>query len=145
MDASEAERLLRTVTEAWVRDEESDVVWAGEFEGRWGLRMAQSARDFTTVWFDVGGITVHFEAYLVPAPAQNREAVYRYCLARNRTSWPATITADARGELYVAGRIPLDVLTPETVDAAVGAVHTVVDTSFPTLVRLGFQSREKSR
>jgi hypothetical protein len=106
--------------------------------------MTQRARDFTTIWFDVGEITVRYEAFLLPTPPHNREEVYRYCLARSRATWPASIVADRRGELYVSGRIPLESLTVEALDGAVGAVYDVVDSSFRTLLRLGFQSREKS-
>lgn len=144
MNAEAANELLRTVTLRWVEDVESDVVWAGEFEGQWGIRMAQRSRDFTTLWFDVGEITVRFEAYLLPAPPNNREAVYRYCLARNGSTWPATIIADKHGELYVMGRVPLASLDTSTLDQAVGAVFQTVDSTFPTLVRLGFSTREKS-
>jgi hypothetical protein len=144
MTPHEALALLRGTTEAWVEDEFSDVVWAGEYESRWGIRMAQRARDFTTIWFDVGEITVRYEAFLLPTPPHNQSDVYRYCLTRSRTTWPATIVADRRGELYVAGRIPLGILTADTIDGAVGAVYDVVDSSFRTLLRMGFQSREKS-
>jgi hypothetical protein len=143
MTPHEARALLEETTTAWVDDALSDVVWAGDYESRWGIRMAQRARDFTTIWFDVGDITVHYEAFLLPTPPYQREEVYRYCLARSRTTWPATIVADRRGELYVAGRIPLEILNADTIDGAVGAVYDVVDSSFRTLLRMGFQRREK--
>ena len=48
MTPEEAAALLEQVTEAWVADPESDVVWAGAYEGRWGIRMRQQCRDATT-------------------------------------------------------------------------------------------------
>ena len=134
----EARQLLESTTTRWVEDEASDVAWAGDFEGRWGLRMAQQTRDFTTIWFDVGELTVGFEAYLLPNPPQGREEVYRLCLARNEASWPAFISTDRSGDLYVRGRIPLSDLTADSIDRAVGAVYEVVELSFRPLIRLGF-------
>lgn len=144
MTPQEALRLLVAITARWVDDPESDVVWAGEHEGLWGIRMAQRVRDFTTVWFDVGERTVGLEAYLLPNPPHGHEAVYRLSLSRNWSSWPVAIAVDRTGDLYVRGRIPLSDLDEEAIDRAVGAVYEVVDITFRTLVDIGFRvMREK--
>ena len=130
--------LLQTITRGWVDDPNSDVVWAGEHEGRWGLRMAQQARDFTTVWFDVGDITIGFEAYLLPPPRFNAPEVLSYCLKRNYRSWPAYIAADDRGELYVRGRIPVTNLAENDIETAVGAIYQLSEISFQPLLRRGY-------
>ncbi len=144
MNRTAARQLVETTTIGWVEDESADVVWAGDHEGLWGIRLAQQARDFTTVWFEVGDLTVRAEAYVLPAPPHNGGAFYRYCLAKNATSWPVSFEVDRRGDLFIAGRIPLDTLHPETLDGIVGAIYGMVETSFRTLVRIGFQNREKS-
>ena len=142
---SPAEELLRRVTTEWTEDETSDVVWCGEHDGRWGIRMAQQTRDFTTVWFEVGEITIGFEAYLLPPPRHNQPAVLDYCLKRNWKSWPAYIAADDRSELYVKGRIPVGNITEDDIETAVGAVYELVDVAFKPLLSLGYLSREKSQ
>ena len=144
MTRDEALDLVKQTTEAWVADADSDVVWAGSHEGRWGIRMRQDCREATTIWFDVGDLTVGFEAYLLPAPPAGAGEVYRHCLARNHRAWPAAIAIDRRGDLFVLGRIPLDGLTSDRLDEAVGAVYEVVELSFPALLRLGYRSREKT-
>jgi hypothetical protein len=130
--------LLRTVTQAWLEDPESDVVWAGEHEELWGIRMAQTARDFTTIWFDVGEITIGFAAYLLPPPPRNRDAVLEQCLKRNHRSWPAYIAADDRGELYIRGRIPVANIVAEDIERAVGSVYELVEIAFRPLLQLGY-------
>lgn len=130
--------LLRAVTTQWAHDPDSDVVWTGEHEGRWGIRMAQQTRDFTTVWFAVGEITIGYEAYLLPPPRLNQAAVFEQCLKRNHRSWPAYIAADNRGELYVRGRIPVTHITTEDIETAVGAVYELVEVAFRPLVGLGY-------
>lgn len=144
MNAATATDLIQQVTSAWVADPDSDVEWAGEHDGKWGIRMRQQCRDATTVWFDVGERTVGYEAYLLPAPAQSHVDVYRLCLVRNYRSWPAAIALDDRGDIFVRGRIPLAILDATTLDTAVGAVYELVELSFRPLVRFGFASREKS-
>jgi len=137
--------LLRTVTQAWVDDAASDVVWAGAHEGRWGIRMAQQTRDFTTVWFDVGEITIGFEAYLLPPPRFNREGMFEQCLKRNHRSWPAYIAADDKGELYIRGRIPVANIVADDIETAVGAVYQLVELAFKPLLQLGYLPAGNSR
>jgi hypothetical protein len=144
MTRAEAERLLRDLTTAWVDDPGSDVVWAGAHEGRWGIRLAQQARDFTTIWFDIGERTLGIEAYVLPAPPLDREQVYRHCLVRNATVWRVHFALDRDGAVYLRGRLPLDAVSEEALDETVGAVYEVIELSFRALVRLGFESREKS-
>lgn len=137
--------LLRSVTQDWLADAQSDVVWAGEHEGLWGIRMAQTSRDFTTIWFDVGEITIGFAAYLLPPPPHNRDAVLEQCLKRNHRSWPAYIAADDRGELYIRGRIPVANIVAEDIETAVGSVYELVEIAFKPLLALGYLSEETAR
>ncbi len=130
--------LLRAVTIGWAEDPDSDVVWAGEHEGRWGIRMAQQTRDFTTIWFNVGEITIGYEAYLLPPPRRNRAAVMEQCLKRNHRSWPSFIAADDKGELYIRGRIPVTHITSDDIETAVGSVYQLVDLAFRPLLVLGY-------
>lgn len=130
--------LLRSVTSEWVQDVDSDVVWCGEHDGRWGIRMAQQARDFTTIWFDVGQITIGFEAYLLPPPVHHAGEALAYVLKRNWKSWPAYVAADDRGELYVKGRIPVAGITADDIEVAVGAVYELVEVSFRPLLSIGY-------
>lgn len=134
--------LLRAVTTRWAEDPDSDVVWAGEHEGHWGIRMAQQTRDFTTVWFDVGSITIGYAGYLLPPPRNNQAAVFEQCLKRNHRSWPAYIAADDRGELYIRGRIPVANITAEDIETAVGAVYELVEVAFRPLLALGYTPPE---
>lgn len=143
MNRAEAWSLIERVSAEWVADRGSDVVWAGEYEGRLGIRMAQQTRDFTTVWFEIGDLTVRLEAYLAPAPHANAAEVYRLVAARSYASWPAHLGADRRGDIYVVGRIPLDRLSPHVLDEALGSVYELVELTFRPILRTGFPSREK--
>lgn len=137
------ERLVATL-DSWVADAENDAEWTGVHEGKLGLRIAQRARGYTTIWFDVGQRTVGVEAFLLPAPRQNRAAVYEYCLNRNRTSWPAYIARDRQGDLYVTARHPIAELDTKAIEDLVGAVYETVELAFPALLQIGFSGREKT-
>jgi len=140
---SEARLLVEATCEKWAADPDSDVVWAGEHEGRLGVRMAQTVRDFTTVWFDVGDLTVGFEAYVAPPPPHGAEEVYRQCLVRNSAWWRVHFALDSEGGLVLVGRVSLDALDESELDAVLGSIYEAVELSFGAIVRAGF-GREKN-
>ena len=131
--------------QGWVDDPKGDAEWAGEHDGRWGVRVRQSVREATTIWFDVGPRTVGLEAYLLPRPPHESAEVYRICLSRNYRSWPAVIALDDRGDIYVMARVSTSHLRAADLDRGVGAIYETVELSFRPLVRAGFGSREKTR
>ncbi len=134
---------VQRVTAALAADPGSDVVWAGEYEGRWGVRIKQRARDYTTVWFEVGDRTVAVEAFVLPSPRTRREATYHYCLARNHAAYPAWFAVDRAGDIVLRARLPVAGVDADAVDLILGGVHEAVDVTFPTLLRLGGFRREK--
>jgi hypothetical protein len=144
MTPAEAQQLLEEVSLEWVEDPDSDAVWAGPHQGRWGIRLRQQVREATTVWFDVGELTIAFEAYLLPAPPYRADEVHRQALRRNQSGWPATIALDPDGDMFIIGRIPTARVTRNDIDRAVGAVYAMVELAFPAMIQSGFGSREKS-
>jgi hypothetical protein len=142
MDQTSAATLLERVTAAWEADDQSDVVWAGDFEGRRGVRMRQQVRDFTTVWFDVGQRTIAVEAYVLPSPPSRREEVFRQCLVRNAGVRRIHFALDRDGDVVLVGRIPLHEVSEEELELTLGEVYDLVERSFRPLVRAAF-SREK--
>lgn len=141
---NEAARLVERVTEAWLADPESAVVWTGDHEGRRGVRMRQEARDMTTVWFDVGQRTVRIEAYVLPKPPQHAEEVYRQALARNAGTRRMSFALDRLGDLVLVGRISLADLTEEELELALGEIYDLVEIAFPPLVREAFGREKKA-
>ncbi len=136
MTPAAAAALLTTTLQAWVADPDNAAEWTGQHEGKTGLRVAQGVRDYSTLWFDVGELTVAVETYLMPSPQRKRTEAYQYCLARNRTSWPAYIALDRQGDLYVMARTATATFDVAAIDLVVGAIYEVVELAFPTLVKL---------
>ena len=137
--------LLESTTAQWVDDPQSDVVWGGEHEGRWGLRMRQTVRDFTTVWFDVGERTLGYEAYVIGEPPANKEEVYRQLLVRNQRRWRVHFAIDQEGGVVLRGRAPVDIVDEGELDAIVGAIYDAVEEAFRALIEAGFSpKREKN-
>lgn len=142
---SDAARLVERVTVRWLDDPESAVVWTGDHEGRRGVRMRQSVRDMTTVWFEVGQRTVRIEAYVLPAPPGDAGEVHRQALARNAGTRRMSFALDRLGDLVIVGRIPLEHLTEEELELALGEVYDLVEVAFPPMVRAAFGREKKTR
>ena len=136
------EGIVAAVTAAWVGDPKSDVVWAGDHEGRRGVRMRQTVRDFTTVWFEVGDRTLGIEAGMIPEPRFHHLEVYRQCLVRNTSTRRLHFAVDGEGEVLLVGRIPAEEVTPHELELVLGEAWNLVEVAFPPLARLAF-SREK--
>jgi hypothetical protein len=141
---TEAVRLLERVTDGWLTDPESAVVWTGYHEGCRGVRMRQEVRDMTTVWFAVGQRTVAVEAYVLPKPPDRAEEVYRQALARNAGTRRMAFALDRLGDLVIVGRIPLEQLSEHELELALGEVYDLVEISFPALVRAAFGREKKA-
>jgi hypothetical protein len=129
---------LESVIRRWVDDPESDVVYAELVEGRWAVRMTQTVRDATTVWWEIGDRSVRAEAYVLPAPAHHHEAVYRLALVRNASAWRAHFCLDAEGALVLRGRLAVGEVEPLTLDLMLGEIYELVELSFRPLAGLAF-------
>ena len=140
---ADAAALVERVTSDWASDVDSDVVWSGDYEGRRGVRVRQQARDFTTVWFDVGQRTLGVEAYVLPSPPSGREEVFRYCLSRNAGARRVHFSLDRHGDLVLTGRVPIGHLDGHEMELLLGEIYQLVELTFRRLVAVGFM-REKS-
>jgi len=138
-----ARELVVSVTEAWLADPDGSVVWTGDHEGRRGVRMRQSVRDMTTVWFGIGERTVGVEAYVLPKPPGDAAEVYRQALTRNARARRMAFALNRLGDLVLIGRIPLAELTEEELELTLGEVYELIEVSFRGLLRAAFGRETK--
>jgi hypothetical protein len=136
VNVSERRDVLEAVIRHWVDDPDSAVVYAEEVDGRYAVRMTQSVRDATTVWWEAGERTVRMEAYLGPVPEQRAEELYRLLLIRNRDAWRCHFALDAEGGVVVRGRLANADVSWETFDALLGECYDLIERTFPRFVRL---------
>jgi hypothetical protein len=94
----------------------------------------------TTVTLTVGPQAVHVHAFVARRPDENHEAVYRWLLERNLKMYGVAFAVDHLGDIRLDGRVPLHAITPTEVDRLLGAVLEYADSSFNTILELGFAS-----
>ncbi|GJF29710.1 hypothetical protein KNE206_24100 [Kitasatospora sp. NE20-6] len=92
----------------------------------------------TTCALRVGDHTLSVNAFVIRRPDENHEAVYRWLLERNTRLYGVAYAVDGLGDVYLAGRLPLEALTPDAVDRLLGTVLRSADEPFNTLLELGF-------
>jgi len=94
----------------------------------------------TTVSLVVGAHSLSLNAFVARHPDENHEAVYRWLLERNARLYAVAFAVDHLGDVYLSGRLPLHAVTPDEVDRLLGAVLEASDSSFNTILELGFSS-----
>ncbi|HBK39287.1 MAG TPA: YbjN domain-containing protein, partial [Actinobacteria bacterium] len=82
-------------------------------------------------------------AFVARKPDENHEAVYRWLLERNLKMYGVAFAVDTHGDIYLAGRVPLDSIDETEIDRLVGCVAEYSDTAFNTILELGFATAIK--
>jgi hypothetical protein len=107
---------------------------------RWYVRMRGEEKEFTTIWLWLGQRTLKYETYVMPAPAENAEALYEHVLRRNDKLVGAHFSIGIEDAIFLRGDMPLSVLSEEELDRAIGTLYATVELVFPTIIRMGFAS-----
>lgn len=94
----------------------------------------------TTVSLVVGAHSLSVNAFVARRPDENHQAVYRWMLERNTRLYAVAFALDHLGDIYLSGRVPLHAVTADEVDRLLGAVLDASDSSFNTILELGFAS-----
>lgn len=140
MPEFDAAALVAGVISNWVADPDSDVEYAEWVEGRWAMRMRQTVRDATTVWWEVGERSVRAEAYLFPGNELGEQAL-RLALLRNANCWRTRVALDGEDSLVVRARLPLESLTHLELELTLAEIYDLVEITFPALVRMHIAKR----
>ncbi len=79
-------------------------------------------------------------AFVARRPDENHEGVYRWLLERNARLSGIAFAIDGSGDIYLVGRLPLHAVTTDEIDRVLGVVLDAADSSFNTILELGFAS-----
>jgi len=87
---------------------------------------------------EVGTYGLGVRAFVARRPDEDHEGVYRWLLERNLKLHGVAFCLDSLGDVYLAGRVALASVTPEEIDRLLGEVADTADSSFNTILELGF-------
>lgn len=116
----------------------SELSWTEVAPGVFTVELPGERKLATPCRLDVGRHAFGVHAFVVRAPDENHERVYRWLLERNLRMYGVAFAVDAVGDVYLDARLPLAAVSVDEVDRLLGAVLTYADGSFNTLLELGF-------
>ncbi|WP_078899883.1 YbjN domain-containing protein [Streptomyces sp. SBT349] len=117
---------------------ELGVEWESPGDGRYVVTLPGTRKLSTTCSLVVGRHSLSVNAFVIRRPDENHGAVHRWLLERNPRLHGVAFAVDALGDVYLVGRLPPAAVTPEEIDRLLGAVLDAADSSFNTLLELGF-------
>ena len=110
-------------------------------EPRWYVLMRGEEKEFTTVWLTLGQRTLRYEAYVMPSPEENAEALWENLLRRNQSLVGHHFAIGIEDAVFLRGDLPLAVLTENELDRIIGSLYATTEQCFQGLLRIGFASR----
>jgi hypothetical protein len=146
LDAAELDRLERRI-DGWLGELATGyehIVAVGrsdDGERRWFVRMRGEEKDITTVWMTLRQRTLRYETYVMPAPAENHEALYAQLLRRNDHLVGARFSIGDEDAVYLGGEVPVGALDLDAIDHLLGTLYAQVEQCFRALLSIGFASR----
>jgi hypothetical protein len=117
---------------------------SAEESGRWMIRLHGEAKEFTTIWLQLGQRTLRYETYVMPYPEENINEVLEIILRRNERLVGAHYSLGAEHAVFLNGELVLSALNESELDRIIGTLYATVEAHFPDLVRVGFASRFSS-
>jgi hypothetical protein len=82
--------------------------------------------------------SVRLSAFLMRRPDRNAAEVYGRLLNRNLRTWLWRFALDDDGDLFAVADLPGVAMGDDLLDRALGALSVLVDESYETTVRAGF-------
>jgi hypothetical protein len=130
----------RDIAIAQVRAElsELDLEWTESAQGLFSVRLPGTRKLVTECALEVGQHGMNVRAFVARKPDENQAGVYRWLLERNLKLHGICFALDALGDIYLAARVPVELVTRAAVDRLLGAVAESADESFNVILELGF-------
>jgi hypothetical protein len=127
---------LDAVVEQTLR--EAELVFEHPAPGRWLVDLPGTKKLKTVCGLVVGAHSLRVEAFVCRQPDENREQLWTFLLQRNARMYGVAYSIDRVGDVYLTGRLPHAVVTPEELDRLLGAVLSYADEPFNTMLEIGF-------
>jgi len=119
---------------------EQDIAFSRGGDGVWTFSLSGEHKKSLPVVLEHRETTLALQAFFIRRPFEHADEVYRMLLSRNLRRSPVRFAADADGDVYLVGEVPLVALTPDALDELLGAALATADQLFDPVIALGFAS-----
>jgi hypothetical protein len=111
-------------------------------EREWGVRLPSEKRGAVTAGLVVRERTLTLRAFILRGPDRDHEGVYRRLLHKNLSTGAWRFAIDDHGDVFAVADVPLAGLDAEFLDGLLGSLCALVDETYESLVRMGFDVPE---
>ena len=111
-------------------------------ERGWSVSVPTTKRGAIGVLILVRERSLTLRAFLVRAPDRDHLGVYQRLLGKNLTTRDWRFGIDADGDVYAVADAPLAGLDADTLDGLLGSLSALVDETYESIVRMGFDVPE---
>jgi hypothetical protein len=108
--------------------------------GSYLVRLPGQHKLATMAWLIAGTHSLHVEAFFCRQPDENHAEFYRFLLQRSARMYGVHFALDPTGDVYLAGRLPLEAISTAEVDRLLGCVLSYSDENFDQALMIGFAS-----
>jgi len=107
-------------------------------EREWSVRLPSTKRGAVAAIVSVRERTLTIRAFVLRGPDRDHEGVYRRLLGKNLSTAHWRFALDDDGDVYLVADATLATLDADALDGLLGALCTVVDETYESVVRMGF-------
>jgi hypothetical protein len=111
-------------------------------EREWGVRLPSTRRGAIGATLSVRERTLTIRAFVLRGPDRAHEDVYRRLLHKNLTTPHWRFAIDDHGDVYLICDAALTALDADALDGLLGSLCSVVDETYESAVRTGFDVPE---
>jgi len=108
--------------------------------GAFLVRLEGQHKLVTMTWLIGDKHSLQVEAFFCRQPDENHAEFYRFLLERGSRMFGVHFALDQAGDVYLVGRLPLTVITPDEIDRLLGCVLSYSDENFDQALMIGFAS-----
>jgi hypothetical protein len=108
---------------------------------RWFVRLKGEEKQVTTIWLHLRERTLHFETQFMPAPEENREALFEYLLKLNNKLFGVRFAIGDEDAVYLVGQLPWSAVDEDELDRIVGSAYAYTEQYFRPAMRLGYAGK----
>jgi hypothetical protein len=135
-----------TVVETWVASLPEPATWERVRGDFWYVRIPGSARSWIPFEIEVGERSVKVTSHVIIEPDENHKEVYELLLRHNHRASGSYFSIDGKeGVICLVNRVSLVDFDELKLDEVVGSMIEETETTFRTILGLGFASRLKKR
>lgn len=139
-DVSEAVGEVERAAAHAIRQALADLglTWSESSLGLFSVTLPGTRKLQTECALQVGRHHLSVRAFVARRPEENEVGVFGWLLERNLKLGLVAFARDSLGDIYLTGKMPVATVDRELVDQLLGVVAESADSSFNTILELGF-------